>query len=224
MSFVGPEPITIRKLLLSLKEWFGIKTSRFIQIPYNLSSLGCSVLELVTKSPVTRDSIKMLNAGNIADVSEMTNNAGVSPRSLSSVLNESPVQQADLWHAKLLMLAPLLRLSIAFVWIYTGIISVFVYPLESSYQLLEQVGITGMFAPVALYGAAIIDLLLGVALLIGYKINIVGTIQISIIMTYTILITIFLSEQWAHPFGPVSKNIPLIVSIMIMMILEKDKG
>jgi len=137
-------------------------------------------------------------------------------------LVETPAQQADRWHARLYFLSPLLRLSIGLLWLFTGITSAFFYPAEHSYALLAQVGITGLLAPVALYGAAMLDVALGIATLARYRIQLIGLVQICLILVYSILISVGPSELWLHPFGPVTKNIPLIVATLIMMAMEEN--
>ncbi|PCI41945.1 MAG: hypothetical protein COB46_01840 [Rhodospirillaceae bacterium] len=62
-------------------------------------------------------------------------------------------------------LPPKLRVSLAALWIYTAIVSAFLFPQDQSFDLLSSVGIQGAFAPLFLYGVALVDLLLGVALL-----------------------------------------------------------
>ena len=55
------------------------------------------------------------------------------------------------------------------------------------------------------------DAALGIATLARYRIQRIGLIQISLILVYSILISMGPSELWLHPFGPVTKNIPLMV-------------
>ena len=87
--------------------------------------------------------------------------------------------------------------------------------------MLAKAGITDMWAPIMLYGAAATDIILGIATLIAYRINIVASIQVAIIVLYTIIISFSQVEQWIHPFGPISKNIPLIIATYMMVVLEK---
>jgi uncharacterized membrane protein YphA (DoxX/SURF4 family) len=143
------------------------------------------------------------------------------PKDFSQALAELPAQQADRWHAGLYFIRPLLRWSIAFVWLYTGIISLFVVPTEVSFGMLAETGINLTWAPLFLYGASLIDLLFGLAVLLSFYPLQVGWLQILIITLYTLIITLSQPEYWLHPFGPVSKNAPMILTIMVMMILEK---
>ena len=38
--------------------------------------------------------------------------------------------------------------------------------------------------------------------------------------TYTVVITVWLPEFWAHPFGPVLKNLPLLAALLLVLQLE----
>ena len=113
----------------------------------------------------------------------------------------------------------MLRLAIAFTWIAAAVVSGGLYPREESAALLAQVGITGSLASLALYGASALDLALGVATL-GVRRRGLWTMQIALVLAYTIIITVFLPEQWLHPFGPVVKNIPILAAMAFLRSLE----
>ncbi|PCI41946.1 MAG: hypothetical protein COB46_01845 [Rhodospirillaceae bacterium] len=49
----------------------------------------------------------------------------------------------------------------------------------------------------------------------------VAAVQILMMGTYTLIITVALPELWLHPYGPVSKNVLLIIATLIMMQMEK---
>lgn len=42
------------------------------------------------------------------------------------------------------------------------------------------------------------------------------------ILAYTCIVTIALPEYWAHPFGPVLKNLPMLVAILMLYQLDRD--
>jgi len=62
---------------------------------------------------------------------------------------------------------------------------------------------------------------LGIATLFAYRLRWVVAVQCSLIAAYTILISYGLSELWLHPFGAISKNLPLLVATLIMLVLEE---
>jgi uncharacterized protein YbjT (DUF2867 family) len=219
---VGPKPITFKRMLTQYRHWLGILNNRLFPVPYSFSLLAAKIAGFLGNTPMNAEAVQMLKQGNTGDVSTLTNTLHIQPRSLDESLKSQPAQQADRWHARLYFLRPILRVSIGLLWIFTGIVSLGLYPVEQSYALLTEIRITGLFAPFALYGAAILDLGLGIATLTCYRIQLVGITQITLILGYSLLITTGLSEFWLHPFGPITKNIPLLIAILIMMALEKD--
>jgi hypothetical protein len=40
-------------------------------------------------------------------------------------------------------------------------------------------------------------------------------------LLYTLIISLFLPAQWAHPFGPVVKNLPLALATGMLLILQR---
>jgi nucleoside-diphosphate-sugar epimerase len=222
IEIVGPTPITVKELLSELRSWLGFGKARFVSIPYSLSLFVGRLGKLFQASLVTPETIRMLRQGSTGEVSSFIDRFGFKPKSLGDALIESPSQQSDRWHARLYSLKPMLRLSIAFLWIYTGIVSAFIYPKPSSFALLARVGIPNAVAPLALYGAAALDFCLGLATLFRYRLTIVGLIQIALILIYTLLISVGIPELWTHPFGPISKNVPLLVATLIMIFMEEN--
>ena len=77
--------------------------------------------------------------------------------------------------------------------------------------------------PVFLYGASAIDALLGLALLMGWHLRWVVYAQLIIMLIYTAVISVALPEYWLHPFGPIIKNVPLMVATLILLTLEEEK-
>lgn len=221
IELVGPEPVTIKAMYMRLRHWLGIRGGRFISIPYRLTLIMGYLAGILGNSLMTKESIQMLRNGNTADVTPLVKLIGFVPVSFEQSMINTPAQQADRWHAGLYFLNPLLRFSLAFLWIYTGTVSAFVYPVDQSYSMLEAVGVAEWLRPVMLYGAAALDFSLGMALLLSYRIVLIGLIQITIIVLYSTIISFSQPEFWMHPFGPLSKNIPLIVATLVLLVLDK---
>jgi uncharacterized protein YbjT (DUF2867 family) len=219
---VGPQPLSIRSMLAAYRFWLGKEAYRIFPIPFAVALPLGKLSEYFGASIVSSETIRMLRRGNVGDVSTLTGATGVFPRSLADVLREHPAEQADRWQAQLYFLRPLLRLTLGLLWLFSGIVSLGIYPVEHSYVLLAEVGVTGPAAPAFLYAAALLDIALGIATLARYRIQRVGQLQIVLMVGYSLLISIGPGELWLHPFGPVTKNIPLIIATLIMMALERD--
>ncbi len=221
INLVGPEPISFHSLMQRLRSWLGLGQLRPVAIPYGLTLASAKVGGFLGGAAITPETVQMLQRGNTGSVDEFVEHFGFMPRSLDEALLEEPARQPDQWHAGLFFLRPLLRLTIALIWISAGIVSAFIYPQEDSFALLSQVGISGNWAVVSLYGASALDLLLGFATLSNRWLRMAAYGQILTMALYTFIITLFLPALWAHPFGPVIKNLPLVIATLIMLVLER---
>ena len=108
------------------------------------------------------------------------------------------------------------------MWIATAIVSAFVYPAASSFELLARSGIPAELRPPLLYGAALFDLLLGVGTLFLRRRRWLWRLQLLLIGFYTVVIALSLPEFLIHPYGPLTKNVPMLAAIWLLYELEKE--
>ncbi len=221
VDLVGPEPVSFRDLVRQLRQWLGLGPLRTLALPYRLSLCAAKLGGFLGSAPVTPETIAMLQRGNTAHVHGFIRCFGFTPRSLETALRAEPAQQPDLWHAGLFFLPPLLRFSLALTWMLAGIFSALVYPQADSYALLARVGLSGWTAPVALYGAALLDLLLGLGTLNRRWLSTALCGQLLVMLAYTLIITCFMPDWWAHPFGPVVKNLPIAVATLALLVMQR---
>ncbi|CAM3789615.1 DoxX-like family protein [Parendozoicomonas haliclonae] len=111
------------------------------------------------------------------------------------------------------------RWSLAFLWIVTALTSAF-WGMEIGYEVLAKGGITGKLATLAIYSGSALDLVVGLWLLTGWRLKACYLIQLIVIISYSLLLTIIAPEFWLHPFGPLTKNIPILV--MVFVLYRKD--
>ena len=109
----------------------------------------------------------------------------------------------------------LMRYTLAAVWLVTGALSLGIYPRADSLALLAQVGLHGTPALVAMYGAALLDIVLGV-LTLAYPVRWLWPAQAALIIGYSLVIAVFLPWYWLHPFGPVLKNLPILLLLWLL--------
>jgi uncharacterized protein YbjT (DUF2867 family) len=219
---VGPEPIRFAAILALLAGYLG-RRLRTLSISHFWLGALLPLTAWLDEPVLNKQSLAMLQRGNTAAADGFAAFLGRSPVALDQFLQAAPVSQAERWHARLYFLRPLLTLSIALVWIWTGWISAFVYPAEESYRMLSRVGIEGGLAPLVLYGASLADFVLGLALLLRWRLRQVVAVQVAIMLAYMGVISLFLPEYWLHPFGPLIKNLPLLAATLIMLIIEEEK-
>jgi uncharacterized protein YbjT (DUF2867 family) len=215
VALVGPEPLTLRDFLARLRSALGLARARFLPIPLPLMRAGAMLSQLSRRSLLDRESLAMLEAGNTADATDTRELLGRSPRPVEDFVPEA-LSGLLARQAQLDWLLPLLRWSIALVWIWTGIVSLGLYPRAASLDLLARTGLTGALADVALYSAAALDLAFGAATLLMQRRRWLWLAQFALILAYTIIITFKLPEYWLHPYGPILKNLPLLACIALL--------
>ncbi|MBC5784280.1 SDR family oxidoreductase [Ramlibacter sp. USB13] len=222
LAFAGPQPLQLREYLADLREALGEPRRQWVvAVPEGLFRSGASFAGHLPGSMLDAETADMLLAGNATQHNALPELLGRPPRPPRDFVPaaERELQRRaavlDLWH-------PVLRLALALMWIWTAIVSFGLYPVQDSYALLARVGLQGALATVALYGAAALDLVLGVLTLAAparWR-RPVWLAQLALIGGYTVLVTFFLPEYWLHPYGPISKNLPVLALIMLLWALE----
>ena len=220
---VGPQACTVRGILAELRLGLGLGEPHFVQVPMRIVRACARLGTSLPRSALDPETLQMLERGNTAPDDGMRAVLGAAPRPVGPLAIEPrarrPGAVAD-W-ARLNALLPLLRATLALLWIASGVVSLGLYPVSGSYALLERAGITGAFAPVALYGAALLDVALGVGVLVLRRRTWLWRAQMLVILVYTAVVTVALPELWLHPFGPVLKNVPLLAALVLLHALER---
>ena len=220
IAFVGPRPVTLRAFLTGLRQSMQLGPTRFLSVPRWLVRLVARVGDALPGSLLNSETWGMLERGNTGDARELQTLVQRELRSPDRFI-ESDRGSDTRVTAQLSWLLPILRLSIATVWIGTGVVSLGLYPVASSYELLARTGVPSALFPLFLYGAAVFDLSLGIATLTLRRRRVLWRIQIGLILLYTVIISIRLPEFWLHPYGPLLKNLPMLAAITLLHVLEK---
>lgn len=218
LPVVGPQPTSLRDYLATLRKALGLGRAFFVPTPMPLVRIAAAAGKYLPGSLLDPETLQMLERGNTGNPASLTAILGRPPRPIERFFADPETARIQ---AQLDWLLPMLRVSIALVWIVTGIVSLGLYPVADSYALLARVGITGALAPLMLYGAALLDLGFGAATLIMKKRRLLWLAQIAVIVLYTAIISWRLPEFWLHPYGPVLKNLPMLAAILLLLELEK---
>jgi len=109
----------------------------------------------------------------------------------------------------------IIRITLAVIWIVTGLLSLGIYPEQHSLELLARLSLNDTSARVALYLAAGLNILLGLLTLFISK-KALWLFQALLVLIYTLLITLWLPEYWLHPFGPILKNLAVLSLLWLL--------
>jgi uncharacterized protein YbjT (DUF2867 family) len=216
IPFVGPEALTLAGFLARLRAAMELPPARFIRIPFGLVRFAAQLGRLFRSSLLDSETLDMLVRGNTGDAAPLRTLLGQPLREVSQFATP-----ADTALGQRQWLLPLLRWSIALVWIVTGIMSLGLYPQESSYALLARVGVPETWFPLLLYGAASMDFAFGIATIVLRDRRWLWFAQMAVIVLYTVIISVRLPEFWLHPFGPLLKNLPMLAAIFLLQQMER---
>jgi hypothetical protein len=197
---------------------------RFLEIPRWITRLAARIGNFFPSLLFDCDTWTMLERGNTADPAVTTRLLGRPPRAPIAFIAANEARGVRM-EAQLRIVLPPLRAAIAVLWIATGIVSLGLYPVDASYALLARVGVGPAWAPWLLYGAALIDIALGLLVFVlrGRARRWLWRAQMALIIGYTAIITWALPEYWLHPYGPVTKNLPLLAALWLLDFLEETR-
>jgi len=211
---VGPAPVSYRQMLATYRQMMGLAAPVFIPIPMPLMKLTAQLATLLPQNVLTPDTMRMLERDNIADPAGFSQLLGKTPMSSDSWLSGLPAEivaaaAVSSWFK------PVCQIILSLIWLLTALVSLLIYPISDSLELIASLGITGNFALITLYAAAGLDLAFGIACIVR-PVRRLWLAQIVIISIYTGLIGIALPDYLIHPFGPVLKNLAVLALCLFL--------
>lgn len=217
--------INLKEMVLSIRQWLGFKKGIFVEIPLSIIKVIAWSGDQISYSTVNSPAIQMLQQGNATsseNIRLFEKIAQIKPLEFEEGLKQSSASRKDRWAVRLEIISPFLKISLAIMWLFSAITSILPYSQATSHELLRQVGVTPSYQSIMIYGASLLNALIGVGLLLSYKLRINCILQIIVILFYSLIITSQLPYLWLEPFGPIVKNIPILLSIGILYILESE--
>ncbi len=130
-------------------------------------------------------------------------------------------QSSAIRHARLA-----LRLGLGFIWIYEGLVPKLLVPLtDFEKDVVAASGLipNGLTDPF-LHILGVLEILLGVFVVSGRWQRPICVVQAVIIAAFTVVITFTAPSILKHPFGLLSKNIPILAGIVALWLLAGDDG
>ncbi len=221
VNAVGPAAISYKAMLETYRQLMGLPPAAYFSIPMPMMRAGAWLARLLPQKVFTPDTLRMLQDNNVADAGRFAALLKHAPRAgdtwfaVASAESLRAQAMAD-WNNAVF------RIALAVLWLATGILSLGVYPVASSLELLAPLGLHGNIAVAALYGAAGFDILMGAACLF-YPRRGLWLLQMAVILAYTALFTVYLPQFWLHPFGPILKNIPVLAILVVLYAGERAR-
>ena len=219
LDVVGPEPMSTDELTACLRIWLGLPPRLSRAIPATLLRLSARLGEALPGAALTRDALRMLEAGNVADPAPAAVALGWAPRPLAAGLAGEPACAADLLAARMVPVRGVLLACLAAVWTGTGLASLLVTAACAD-ALLGGLRLSGELALAATRAGALLDLGLGLGLLPRRHRRVVLAVQLALMSAYTALASVALPSLWLDPFGPLLKNLAVLAATLALLATE----
>jgi len=131
LAAVSAQTVDLKTILTRLRSWLGFKKAMLFYTPFWWIRLVAKLGDYFAHSPINTTAYRLMQHDSVADSEQQRQLQQVlsfSPRSFEQALLQTPSQVQDRWHARLFFLKPLLRYSLAFIWLWTALVSLFIFP------------------------------------------------------------------------------------------------
>jgi uncharacterized protein YbjT (DUF2867 family) len=221
LELAGPEVLTLRAYLARWRAWLGFAPARALTVPAALVRLGAWLGERLGRGPVGLTMWRMLQRGQVATPGALARAEAAlewKPRPLEAALAAAPAQVQDRWQARLYFLAPLLRISLALVWIGSGVAGLLASP-EAVHAMLAPLRASGETGLRLAFATSTLDLVLGAWLLLGWRVPLAATLALICVLAYTIVLGVLAPALWLDLTGGLLKNLALIPALLVLRVL-----
>lgn len=218
----GPEIVSQRQMLGGFRAWLGLRPTRALPLPLWAARALGRLGDALRWGPISETAVLQLNASVLARNGAAVQSLPTPPRGFSQFLAERPAGTQDLWHARLYLMRPLLRLVLALLWLASGLIGLFL-PSAGFLPLIPDAPFSDavMIALARLGG--LLDMAIAAALLRGWRPRLVAAVQIAMVLGYSVAFTWLAPALWLLPLGGLLKNLPILMLISVQFILEDER-
>lgn len=222
LAVVGPRATTIAGYLGDLRRAMAAPAALVLTLPLAVAQLVARLAALNPTSAFTPESLHMLAAsadgGNTADAAPVQALLG-RPLRDPATFAQPAHKVAAVWAWG----APLVTVAFALMWLVTAYVSWFSWPHADSRSWLAACGVPAALQEPLLLAASVTDATIGVLLLLRPR-RWLWAAQLALVGGYTVMLSVFLPYFWAHPFGPLLKNLPLLAVMALLWRLSPPKS
>jgi hypothetical protein len=211
----GAEPLSWREMLAAYRRALQLGDALWLPCPMPLMHATAWLAESLPQQVFCRDTLRLLQLGNVPDGNAATSLLGREPSCLDQGLK---ITRPLPWFELRAQLSPALdiglRASLAFMWIYTALISLWLPESSGVMALLARCGLDGAAATPALLLSCSLNLGLG-GLTLWRPSGPLYATQVLAIAGYTVTAALNMPELTLDHCGPLTKNLPLTMAVLV---------
>ena len=218
---VGPDVVPLRTLLADYRRWLGFAPARVVSVPASVVSIATRIGDRLG-GPINSTSLAQLEHGNTGDHAAFRAATGIDAAGWTEMLASRPAHTQDRWHSRLYFVRPLLRYSLALLWLVSGFAGLFALR-EWSLVLAMRIHVPVLAAGTALVVACLLDLVLAVLLARRWRPRRLALVQVLVICGYTAVATLLWPSLWSEALGPLLKNLPVLAAVLALGAIEEER-
>ncbi|MBN8633495.1 MAG: SDR family oxidoreductase [Rhodobacterales bacterium] len=215
----GPEVLTQADLSRAYRAWLGLAPVPLLPLAVGTARVLGRIGDVLRLGPVSATSVAQLEAGVLTDPAPLLARISSRPRTISAVLAERPAGTQDLWQARLYLLKPLIRLTLAALWLVSGLIGL----ASAAETFAPGLPLPESLAILLARGFGLADLALALALLRNWRPRPVALAQIALVLAYTGGLTLLAPGLWLDPYGGLLKNLPTLALMLVHHALVEER-
>ena len=215
-EIAGPAVLGYREMLATYRHAQGLSEAIWLPLPMALMKLTAWAAEALPQKVFSRDTLRMLERGSVAPANALPALLARAPSTLAHGLSVTkPEPLIDLRVQISPAVSWAMRSALAFMWIYTALISALLPAQSGVLHLLARCGFEGHFGVAALVASCALNLALG-TLTLARPSPWLYAVQCGAVVGYGLTAAFNMPELTLDHCAPLVKNVPVLMAVVLL--------
>ncbi|MGA0611270.1 SDR family oxidoreductase [Caldimonas sp. KR1-144] len=217
----GADVLSYREMLARYRDALGLGEALWLPLPMLLMKLAGWLAEALPQKVFCRDTMRLLERGSVPARNAAAALLGRAPTAFAQGLAITrPEAMLNLRVELSPPVAALMRASLAFMWLYTALVSALLRDASGVMALLARCGFEGDAGIAALVFSCTLNTALGLMVLMRPSAR-VYALQSAAIVGYTVTAAVRMPELTIDHCGPLVKNLPMLAAVLTLWLAHR---
>ena len=217
----GPNELSYREMLARYRAALGLGDALWLPLPMPLMRATASLAEALPQTVLCGDTIRLLERGSVPSSNAAAGLLGRAPSTMAHGLAITvPEPFIDLRASLSPGLDLALRASLAFMWLYTALISLWLPHESGVLRLLARCGFDGEAGVAVMVASCVLNIVLGTLTLLRPSSRLYA-LQCAAVIGYTATAAFNMPELTIDHCGPLAKNLPVLALVVLLWMAQR---
>jgi len=222
-ELAGPVPLSYREMLTTYRRALGLGDAVWLPLPMALMTFIALAAEALPQSVFSRDTLRLLARGSVTTANALPALLARAPSTLAHGLAVTPTTaMLDLRVVISPLVAWGMRAALAFMWIYTALISAALPSQSGVLHLLARCGLEGRAGIAALVVSCALNLTLGI-LTLARPSPWLYAVQAGAVLGYGLTAAFNMPELTLDHCAPLVKNVPVLMAVLLLWLAHSAR-